>query len=244
MLLDSKDFDACFEGIILHELRLVAQGSSIYRAAQVPFNGTVFILWISTPWTEFAFTMTEYKNTIQKRYKRDVLHQTVLVPQPLLYKAMTALVPPREVSDCMANFGWSLHPALLDKIHSFRPSHPGEILTVAVANCEAGMVMPDMTLTVVMDAHMPRRTHLHEITDSETGGLYTARLKTITPNSMIPSTLRLQEMTTIVRKCNACEQTDIDCKLKSCGRCKKVKYCSKQCQARHWDQGHKQRCSA
>ena len=40
--------------------------------------------------------------------------------------------------------------------------------------------------------------------------------------------------------CDNC--ADTACPLKSCARCKLVKYCGKPCQRQHWKSGHKKRC--
>jgi hypothetical protein len=42
--------------------------------------------------------------------------------------------------------------------------------------------------------------------------------------------------------CDNC--ADTACSLKSCSRCKLVKYCGKPCQSQHWKSGHKKRCVA
>ena len=45
-----------------------------------------------------------------------------------------------------------------------------------------------------------------------------------------------------VRFCAVCKKSDVECSLKVCVTCKTVKYCSKECQVRHWKQGHKTWC--
>lgn len=47
------------------------------------------------------------------------------------------------------------------------------------------------------------------------------------------------------RICNSPSCTKVEdsaAKFPVCGRCKKVSYCSKECQANHWKQGHKAQC--
>ena len=46
-----------------------------------------------------------------------------------------------------------------------------------------------------------------------------------------------------VRACALCGKSEVDCELKSCGNCKIVKYCSRDCQVGHW-KGHKAFCKA
>ena len=44
--------------------------------------------------------------------------------------------------------------------------------------------------------------------------------------------------------CAACGKADPGVKLKKCGQCGKVSYCSVDCQRQHWKVGgHKQACS-
>ena len=41
--------------------------------------------------------------------------------------------------------------------------------------------------------------------------------------------------------CHACQKAAQDTTLKKCSRCKKVKYCSKECQVKDW-KNHKKHC--
>ena len=42
-------------------------------------------------------------------------------------------------------------------------------------------------------------------------------------------------------RCDACKGAFV--KVQMCGRCKRVKYCSRACQSKHWKAGHKAQCA-
>ena len=44
-----------------------------------------------------------------------------------------------------------------------------------------------------------------------------------------------------IRQCGGCGETTFK-KMKVCARCKKIHYCSKKCQRKHWKFGHKEIC--
>ena len=46
----------------------------------------------------------------------------------------------------------------------------------------------------------------------------------------------------IPRRCNCCDKTAPDAKLKQCSKCKTAKYCSKECQKKDLDTKHKSHC--
>jgi len=42
--------------------------------------------------------------------------------------------------------------------------------------------------------------------------------------------------------CSCCGKTSDEKKFPRCKRCKRVAYCSKECQKKHWKAGHKKDC--
>ena len=59
-----------------------------------------------------------------------------------------------------------------------------------------------------------------------------------------PQDARRENLKVPLPACAACGKADPGVKLKKCGHCGKVSYCSVDCQRQHWKQGgHKQACS-
>ena len=52
--------------------------------------------------------------------------------------------------------------------------------------------------------------------------------------------LECSSISQLPRKCNVCDESSI--KLKLCGRCKLISYCSKACQLHDWKLSHKRLC--
>ena len=74
--------------------------------------------------------------------------------------------------------------------------------------------------------------------------LFWARKATMGGRSKSKALEFVEDMENLLKQnCATCHKSaDVDVEFKRCSRCKSIWYCSKECQVKHWSDGHKSDC--
>jgi hypothetical protein len=136
---------------------------------------------------------------------------------------------------------------LLDSIHTIMHELVCEGLSGAIEKLEPGRMVLAQRFAIKYEL-VDRTQQSKEVWSCP---IYIA-LEKLMGNEM-PSKVKAVELVVLntaewskgkgVRACAACQKSEADCELKSCARCKVVKYCSRDCQVGHW-KAHKAICKA